>query len=882
MDKEAVNSINVSKSGYIDGSDQHFGPGPIHKEFPSSQPAQNAPIPFLPKILNGEMHDLSDHWSGILTASRYRNIVSVLSIQEEVEFDQYKWKEVILHPLHGRSGVYGETGETPTMNSYIGIGNMNGFNAGMRMPRGFKENMKKHTILWNWQLKANLDMLERIEQYGIFQCVLNNKDQFKLWIRRNETLRGYTVERYLEEFSYPFVNVMRKNNGWVKLANHSNYMLQKYYSEMDNIGTKNWVYLTTFESDSNVKLEKQENLLYLFRGDEKAKAPRSSIYEYSTTNIRGDAVYVLPNFVTENYPLGNNMLTANYEFSGYTRFKPYNLLGYDKELIKDRGPKSYDLSITNDNLRESKDRISYKEVATKLIDIHSNTLLRHAGGGVDNKDSTFYNLCNFYLGNGKNSKKINCEKYIHSLLSQLGIPDIIEQLRDDAYNGKVTWIRETIDYRTVDNSVYNNKFYLQLRRKITEFMEMFIKNVGNGQESINFLLLAILYEIKKWSNNDEREKNFEIVNNLERDIRQGKLAIQNYTNTINDIDTKLNQEGISEDIKNSLKKEKEKKKEKIKNIGLDIEDRNEEIIELNRMAEKIYIDDNDPLNDTLNDISKTLNPNSQMTFITELLLILKNNNKILKPVLDILKDMITKGFDLPFGIILLSRKIIECDCTLKIKTKSVNQFVTKLMPIGSVEYPSGELHITIFRKYGQHIQNSRNILKAHKTLLRKCISGGKNVIYDKDDNNIDDEDEEEEEINQVKYTLMQGDLFPVPVKLEYVIRPRQKMINRFGFDGDEWKEIVGVIKKEGNSAYFQPVLQPQNNVFNWERETTEHKDISDYFINKNNNYIPDQNHFASWQLNHFDNSIEKELGQLENHHLWWKNENVILHVENHS
>ncbi|GAH32898.1 unnamed protein product, partial [marine sediment metagenome] len=249
-------------------------------------------------------------------------------------------------------------------------------------------------------------------------------------------------------------------------------------------------------------------------------------------------------------------------------------------------------------------------------------------------------------------------------------------------------------------------------------------------------------------------------------------------------------------------------------------------------------------------------------------------------IVGILNRMLKIGFDFPFGIFLLNRKIIECDCTPKIKTKAVKQFVTKLMPIGSTEYPSGETHITIFRKYGQHIPNPRSVLKAHKTLLRKCVSGGQNIIYNP---NYNDElvDEDEAEMNPVKYTFKEGDLFPIPVMLDYVIRPRQKMINRFGFDDDNaWNEIVGVIKEKGKNAYFQPELVPSTNMFKWVRKTIQHKELSDFFINKNNDYIPDDNHFASWQRNNFDDSTEKELGQLENHHLWWKNENVILHVEN--
>jgi len=60
-----------------------------------------------------------------------------------------------------------ETGETPTIDSL-----MKKYDESMHMSRGFKENKKKHIVLRNGDIRAN--MLERIEKYGSSTHILNN------------------------------------------------------------------------------------------------------------------------------------------------------------------------------------------------------------------------------------------------------------------------------------------------------------------------------------------------------------------------------------------------------------------------------------------------------------------------------------------------------------------------------------------------------------------------------------------------------------------------------------------------------------------------------------------------------------------------------------
>jgi hypothetical protein len=165
-----------------------------------------------------------------------------------------------------------------------------------------------------------------------------------------------TVESFIEEFINPHINIFRKRNGWPRFGNHKNKYINICYPERNNDeGEKSWVYLIPPQIDNHIKFEHDENILFLFKGEKNLKPHQMSLYEYSNTEVFGDAVYVIPNFQNITNVLGINILQRRKEIPRVYRFMPWNMLCPDE--IKPLS--EYDIYIVNDKEKKSEERIKY-------------------------------------------------------------------------------------------------------------------------------------------------------------------------------------------------------------------------------------------------------------------------------------------------------------------------------------------------------------------------------------------------------------------------------------------------------------------------------------------------------------------------------------------
>ena len=723
--------------------------------------------PYLPRNFNAEPENLGYTVDILLHAKLHgETIIPSLAKIEQRENGEYKWRSIKLNPIQAQSGAYGGRGPIATISENWHRGNMHGTNGGILMPRGFKENLPKYKAWWDFQVKANIDMLERYSQQGIYRRILDNQDSFKFHVSEKGGFPSHSVEDYLTEFYNPLVNVFRLNRGWMEFFNHTEKLRNIYYSDVNVVksGKAPWIILITPEVETNINLYKQENLLYLFKGDVNSpKTPGGvTVYDYNTTNIMKNGVYPVPNFIDINTILGKNVFTANFEFAWVHRFSPHNFILKSKPFLIDDSvrKKSYDIEINNDYFKTTDDRIGYKEAVITAI---NNINLNDLGLGNDNNQINLGQVCEYFFV--CKDRKLTMKDYFDNLLKQIGVWSLKEiNLHDVILTGEIK------EFKYTEQKI---KFF-GYKDKISKFLKI---HERFGQE--------LVFDIMKY-------------------------------------------------------------------LNLDV---------------SIHVKECIGFRDDLDDEEVGDNP------IPERFSAVRGDG-----ILKVLMNMNDMGLDLPFGVLLFKRVIIECDITARVRKHGITQFQSKVMTMASQQFNTGETHYSLHKRFGEHMNDFRDSMTYEKTFMRKVISGGKNILFhEEDQDNMENLDEMEH--YPVKFVFKTGDLFPKAVKMKYVLNRDGKMINRMGFDTEAlYEDQVKLLRKKDKNPYFEPCFRNNNN-YNFKEIMQRRRNKSVYSLDKKREYVEETNHWFGRTKYVCTEKIDNEVGPCERNPTWWTNEQPRIHIK---
>jgi len=502
-----TNYLNT-KPDYLKGWQLFYSP--IDREFPKKTEEKFASSPDLPRDLMAENDFLGDKWDEMLQANLHKGIIGALTRQTSTRSQKYEWRRVVLNPIHSRPTIYGDTPETQTMTAEYFQGTLEGTVVGITMPRGFQEaGVSEYTLWWNAQVKMAFDTMDRFAQYGAYSRILNNKDRLKYFIGFRGRPLNITVQEYLETYVNPVVNIFKKRDGWVRLSKFKNQYLDKFYTERtQDEGEQSWIYLISPDVDDYIKLERDENLLYLYRGEKsKTQAPLMSIYEYSTTKIHGDAVFIIKNFPNETSILGKNILYRNKEIAKYYRFRPWKMLCEDKP---DANLSNYDIFITNDR-EENIERIRYLDaLKMDVIDKVPEFF------GLEKRKS-WWDLIKATIkivvtddDDGYDSNPLRCikkitkgsvrkpEDYLLYMLRAAGISKLADKVNNGIADGSITEIKDSTDGKLLFRKVLSFSKFLEkstFHENTNDTIKSLINDLTPRYGYAGFLLIFLVPDI---------------------------------------------------------------------------------------------------------------------------------------------------------------------------------------------------------------------------------------------------------------------------------------------------------------------------------------------------------------------------------------------------
>lgn len=841
------NDYHKKEPDYLKGWQLFYDP--ITREFPLKTEEKFASSPDLPKDLAGENDFLGDRWEMLLLAKIHEGILGALTTQTETKSKTFEWRTVELLPTFARPKVYGDTADTATMMEKYFKGTLEGTAVGITMARGFQEQgVSTYTLWWNAQLAMALDTLERFAQGGIYNRILNNKDQLKEYINDHGKPINITVSEYLEKWKNPIINVFKKPHGWVRLNLFKDNYLDKFYKVRNqDEGPKSWVYLVARDVDNNVKLERPENIYFLYKGDKNLKSPQMSIYDYSTTVVFGDAVWVVPDFPVEDDILGKNILIKNQEFAKYYRFKPWNMLKKEKKSLEE-----YDIWISNDKEKKDEERIEYID-CLKNMDLKRipsffgiNKTIKDVLTGNDRPtnwndllketivDKKEKNPGNLYQDDNNHLDPVikpitkgyvkEWKHYFNHLISLLGIDDYIKTINSLYIDGKITFFDEQEHTEIVDK--------INFGKKPTKLLEE--ENIFGYSKYYKRMILRI-----------KKLVGFLVKYCSIFDVLPGSVRI--------DMNKNEKKEMFFHSIITILLKDV------IKHIDFD-----------SKFASTVYPNitinpaSKNLINEKVGDIEKMKIEDFLEKCFAKIELYKKD-----KDFGDQIMDFIENNFDVPFGVLALKRFVGSACDTFYVRKKSIEQKSMKMFVSTAQEYAGGNIHVTIHKTYGEKLGERRNVSKFENTFIKDCIYGGDNRIWKKSGGKK----------YPGKKAFTNGSLWLVPVTLNEVLCSRQPMINRTGFDKNDWRKTVSKVRLEENKqSFYYSTWKHMRSYYDW-KHVIKKRNCSDYYFNSRI-FKEDENHWAGFQRYVWDKSFESELGPNKGHHAWWTEVPVPIFVAN--
>ncbi len=739
---------------------QKFHPA-IDRDIPVNTREKFATSPDLPRELMGENEFLSDKWDQMLLSNLHGSILGALTTQSKTISTSYEWRRVSLIPTYTKPYVYGDTPEIQTMTEQWFRGTLEGTVVGIKMPRGYLEKgMLWYDKLWDMQVKMAFDTLERFAQYGVYCRILNNPEQLEEHLKFRGAPLNITVEQYLERYINPIVNVFRKRDGLVRLSKFKNYYMDTFYVERDNDeSAKSWVYLMSPDVNDHLKLERDENLLFLYRGPPSTtQSPKMDLYTYSTTTVFKDAVHVIKNFPVETSILGVNILYRNKEFARYYRIQPWKMLDSDR---RDGKLSDYDIFITNER-DESIERVRYTDAMNNLNLDKTPGFFRLFQNGVDEDAPNWWNLLTRTFGSGSN---------------------------DDT-----------------DEGGFRNKSFRKAIKKITKG---FVKTPHDYFDHMIhasglFVLQKKIDEAAIARNGGNRE-----ALTAARDNRAGALAaFLARSNILNDV----------------------------------------QAMNIVRAAYE----------------GTPMEPNAIRNIFTGIPLYSNNPKEFRNQI----NELFSLDIDPPFALLIFKRSVDMSSGTPYINKQCIDQRSTKLMAAASQEYPGANIHVAIHKMFGERLKDSRRVNMFRDTFIKENMYGGDNEFWIKKGHRS----------TKSKNVYKTGSLWVVPVSYNEVIGSRMKLINRTGFDPKHMEKSCKMVRLEGENEnnFYYSTYRDVRKYYGWDHIRKTHNE-KDYYFNVNLVKF-DTNHWAGYTRYSWNGSEVKETGPFKNHHCFWKDVPVDIHI----
>ena len=838
-----MNYIQESTPGkYNFGWDKFYG-GSLNPELPKhSEDYGSSPV--LPRDLLGENEHLSTEWEQQLWAQKHEGITGALSRQILTKASSFSYSKITLHSGDARPAIYGEVSEIPTRSIQFFQGTLQGVvPMGVQLPRGlWEEGVEDFKLLWDTQVSNVWDTLERHEQCMIYYRMLNNVDGNMYSLRKNkEPLAQYSVEDYLNEFVNPIINCYKRLNGWNKFINFDKkYMNAVYPQRLKDGKSQSWIFLVSPDADEFAKFYKQENLLFLFNGNQNEKYPRISLWDYSNDNeVFGDALHIIENFHRKkNMTLGINILTRNKEYARYFRFKPWNMISQKKV-----GLDSYDIIIIDDVDQNPECRLKYVDCvkALPLDEIHEFFGITPTQVGNEKRVSFHQLVQKTIIANPKVEEIVNLMgnklvnvvgtisqgkvktplDYYDFMLNVMDVDETVNALKMGISNGDI--IYPTEDAKTKK---------LMKEKNVIDYHPLFLKWINKISPLVKFLV--------EFVDKDE--------------IGGAGITKPKFQNDLLLLFTIFKIPNIVKEYKKS-----------IEYVDFDI---NEHSVILGKMSRDDFL-----FNLTVDNFEKKEVIDTLKIEIFKNLIIYNDdkNNKV--SFQKIAQAMIDIGICMPFGIFVFKRSIFRDHTTTKARKKCIDQYSQKML-VNVVQDPhNSDINISVWKSYGEDLKEIRDVKNYRGTLIEKCTIGGGNKLWKKPTRN--------KKITGLN-TFSYGDIFVVPVKLNEVLGKRIHMINRTGWDYEpKWTGVVKKLRlqKEVPNKYYYSTWDKCVKHYKWGSLNNRVHTMGDFYFNHKLAKF-DPNHWAGWQKYLYDNTEEPETGPFKNHPWWWRGEEPIINTRN--
>jgi hypothetical protein len=786
---------------------------------------------------------------------------AVLSIMTPVRTNSrsYSYEKVTLHPGNAKPAIYGDTAEGVTRTTMYFQGTLQGaMPTGIHLPRGLWEKGKEEFAeMWNFQLAASLDCLVRWQQYKVMYRCLNNPSPLKYFIRKNkEPIANMSVEDYYVNYGNDVVNIMRKMDGWNKFVAFDNKMLNTYYRQRAGDPTP-WVWFTTPVIDEYVKFHKQENLLFLYSGKPRLSPGIKPELFKKQDNVKGDAQWTMDNFrMKKNMTLGKNLLNRNKEFPTHYSFKPWNMLRKKKVDLDD-----YDIEITNDMLCKRHCRIGYRDAvkALPLDDIHEfweNTRTKNKvsfgdlvdeviippGGENDDDDDVDITGSKMDrvidpISEGNVRKPI--DYYMH-MMSCLGLDELAEKITADINNG--------ILKMPVDVDVANLSKEELKKEGLIDQSDLW-KMFSNKLQSLVDTLFESFYYLD---------------NNNNYITPVSGAAIKTFKNYIFSVFLSVSIPRLYTDYEPVLG---EVTKLDVNLFMLRALKAGQVVLLNNAFGASYYQQKRDRPEALINLFKNHIFiHNTNLRQPTQVLPVIKKPS--FKSLAENLLDI---GIDMPFGVKLFKRMVINGDDVIHAKRGCITMFSQPLYASVVQQPRTGDINITMWQSYGEMLKEIRDVAKYEHVFFRKCVIGGNNRLWSKP---------KEKRAETGLKTFKHGSLWVVPVALNEVLGAKsRRMINRTGWDNQaEWDEVLGKLRLQDDhkrKMYYYSTWKKCCELYNWSTHRNNRYDEgAHYFDTKLVKY--DQNHWPGYQRYVLDKTTEPAIGPLKNHPFWWEEQRPVL------
>jgi hypothetical protein len=381
----------------------------------------------IPRPSKAEIWVIKGDFMQVLRSRRHEKIQALIAIPKETKSDQYTKRMAKINPLFMRIVAEGDIGDYSTFSEYFIRGSLRNRAVCIRMPRRGEQTPKNYFELFLRQYDNCIEAISLAKLFEMYHLALSIPDQFIASLKKSsEGGLSMSVVEFQKTFQIPFVNGLRHTGGFAQICAKSEEVEDMYYDDRKR-GSKNtgWVYLVSPKSDTYLKLQRPENVLYLYAGPGAGRLhPQESIYNYSKTKMLGDSATLVPNLARPNSFIGVNILQSNYELSHWYRFKNMGML--DKSIKGNTlNPRNMKDIIRNDiKIMSHKDRdmkkVSYKDAASALIDQYKpefwNNLARKSDGNY-----SFWTFVDRMCEENEDGDFKNSDDYIKYLLRAYGL-----------------------------------------------------------------------------------------------------------------------------------------------------------------------------------------------------------------------------------------------------------------------------------------------------------------------------------------------------------------------------------------------------------------------------------------------------------------------------